>query len=182
MNTASYSASTWQNTPNQKKKKKKKQVSHWSRFNLSLPVRITVAKTMLYSQINYLGCFLPIPDIMLEKYNTVIDNFVSGKLNIAKNRFSRDTEMGGLGLFDLKNFLDAQKIAWVKRSKSLDDWWKISLYSKCYGTVFNIRSDDINAHYLPCLNNIVTGYEKFMFSLTKKMKISRMHIFSGIKP
>jgi hypothetical protein len=123
---------------------------------------------MLYSQINYLGSFLPIPDNMLENYNTVIFTFVSGKLNLAKNRFSRDIEMGGLGLFDLKNFLDAQKIAWVKRSKSLDDWRKISLYSKSYGTVFNVRSDDINAQYLPCIKNIVTGYEKFMFSLTKK--------------
>ncbi len=75
---------------------------------------------------------------------------------------------GGLGLFDLKNFLDAQKIAWVKRSKTLDDWWKIFLYSRCYGNVFNIRSDDFDARYVPCLNNIVTGYETFMFNLTKK--------------
>jgi hypothetical protein len=52
---------------------------------------------------------------MLDMYNTVIHNFVSGKLNIAKNRFSKGIEMGGLGLFDIKNFLDAQKIAWVKR-------------------------------------------------------------------
>jgi hypothetical protein len=148
--------------------KLEKQVSHWSRFNLSLPGRITVAKTMLYSQINYLGCFLPIPDNVLEVYNSVINRFVSGKLNIAKNRFSRDVEMGGLGLFDLKNFLDAQKIAWVKRSRTLDDWWKISLYSKCYGTVYNIRSNDFDARFLPCINNIAIGYENFMFSLTKK--------------
>ncbi len=147
--------------------KLEKQVSHWSRFNLSLPGRITVAKTMLYSQINYLGCFLPIPENVLDMYNNVINRFVSGKFNIAKIRFSRDVEMGGLGLFDLKNFLDAQKIAWVKRSRTLDDWWKISLYSKCYGTVFNIRSNDYDARNLPCLNNIAAGYEKFMFCLTK---------------
>jgi hypothetical protein len=150
------------------RKKLQKQVNPWSRFNLSLPGRITVAKTMLYSQINYLGCFLPITDNMLNTYINIIHNFVSGKLNIAKNRFSKDIEMGGLGLFDLKNFLDAQKIAWVKRSRTLDDWWKISLYSKCYGTVFNIRSNNINACSLPCLHNIVTGYENFMFNLTKK--------------
>jgi hypothetical protein len=148
--------------------KLQKQVSHWSRFNLSLPGRITIAKTMLYSQINYLGCFLPIPENMMDVYSNVIHNFVSGKLNIAKNRFSKEIEMGGLGLFDLKNFLDAQKMAWVKRSKTLDDWWKISLYSRCYGNVFNIRSDDFDVRYVPCLNNIVTGYETFMFNLTKK--------------
>jgi hypothetical protein len=148
--------------------KLQKQVSHWSRFNLSLPGRITIAKTMLYSQINYLGCFLPIPENMMDVYSNIIHNFVSGKLNIAKNRFSKDIEMGGLGLFDLKNFLDAQKIAWVKRSKTLDDWWKIYVYSRCYGNVFNIRSDDFDVRHVPCLNNIVTGYETFMFNLTKK--------------
>jgi len=38
-----------------------KNISVWKRFNLSLPGRICIAKTMLYSQINYLGCFLEIP-------------------------------------------------------------------------------------------------------------------------
>jgi hypothetical protein len=76
--------------------------------------------------------------------------------------------MGGLGLFDLRSFLDAQKIAWIKRAKSLDDWWKISLYSRCYGTVFNIRSTDFDARCVPCLHTIVTGYENLMFNLTKK--------------
>jgi len=37
----------------------RKQVNFWKRFNLSLPGRINVAKTFLYSQVNYLGCFLP---------------------------------------------------------------------------------------------------------------------------
>jgi len=32
-------------------------ISSWNRFNLSLPGRICIAKTMLYIQINYLGCF-----------------------------------------------------------------------------------------------------------------------------
>jgi hypothetical protein len=40
-------------------------ISSWNRFNLSLPGRICIAKTMLYSQINYLGCFLQIPQNFL---------------------------------------------------------------------------------------------------------------------
>jgi hypothetical protein len=39
----------------------RKQIAIWRPFNLSLPGRISVSKTMLYSQINYLGCFLPLP-------------------------------------------------------------------------------------------------------------------------
>ena len=41
--------------------KVKKQVRYWSRFCLSLPGRITIAKTMMYSQLNYFGSFLPLP-------------------------------------------------------------------------------------------------------------------------
>jgi hypothetical protein len=33
-------------------------ITKWERFNLSLPGRILIAKSILYSQINYLGCFL----------------------------------------------------------------------------------------------------------------------------
>ncbi len=130
--------------------KLQKQVSHWSRFNLSLPGRIAIAKTMLYSQVNYLGCFLMIPKNVLDRYTMIINNFVSGKLNIGKNRFTKSIEMGDLGLFDLQSFLDAQKIAWIKRAKSVDDRWKIVIYSKCYGNVYNIRSREFDSSKEPC--------------------------------
>jgi hypothetical protein len=37
-----------------------KECNKWARFNLSLPGRINIAKTMMYSQLNYLGCFLTV--------------------------------------------------------------------------------------------------------------------------
>ena len=33
-------------------------INFWQRFRLSLPGRIVIAKTLLFSQINFLGCFL----------------------------------------------------------------------------------------------------------------------------
>jgi hypothetical protein len=144
-----------------------RQVNYWSRFNLSLPGRITVAKSMMYSQINYLGCFLHLPERVIESYSSIIERYVSGKLNIAKNRLTESIEMGGLGLFDLTTFLDAQRVAWVKRAKSLDDWWKLSLYSRSMGDVFNVRSKDFNMEREPCLYTIVKSYEKFLVNFTK---------------
>jgi hypothetical protein len=35
-----------------------KEINFWKRFYLSLPGRINIAMTMLYSQLNYLGSFL----------------------------------------------------------------------------------------------------------------------------
>jgi hypothetical protein len=75
--------------------------------------------------------------------------------------------MGGLGLFDLQSFLDAQKIAWVKRARTLDDWWKIVIYSRSYGNVLNIRSKHFDISSEPCITSIVKSYEKFMTNLTK---------------
>jgi hypothetical protein len=40
-----------------------KEINFWNRFYLSLPGRIAVAKAMLYSQLNYLGNFLPLENL-----------------------------------------------------------------------------------------------------------------------
>jgi hypothetical protein len=138
------------------------QVAFWKRFNLSLPGRIEIAKTMLYSQINYLGCFLKLSDALITSIEQIIEQFVSGKMTIAKKRFAKKIEMGGLGLFDIKTFLDGQRITWVKRAREVNDLWKISLYSRCYGNVFNIRSQDYSSETEPCLHTIVSSYERFM--------------------
>jgi hypothetical protein len=50
--------------------------AYWERFKLSLPGRITVAKTFLVSQLNYVGCFLTPSDNIIERIQVIIDNFV----------------------------------------------------------------------------------------------------------
>jgi hypothetical protein len=61
-------------------------ISNWARFNLSLPGRIAIAKCMLYSQLNYLGCFLDIPELKKIEISNIIESFVSGPLKLSKNR------------------------------------------------------------------------------------------------
>jgi hypothetical protein len=139
----------------------KKQIAVWRPFNLSLPGRINIAKTMLYSQINYLGCFLPMSDAVLAEYDNAIVNFVKGKLNVAKKRMYQIPEMGGLGLFNLCNFLDAQKCAWVKRSRDLSEPWKIILYVSNHGNLYNVKENDINKLEYPICHGISKSYENF---------------------
>ncbi len=57
------------------------QVGAWRPYNLSLPGRINIAKTMLYSQINYLGCFLPMPVETIRIIDGLITDYVKGNLN-----------------------------------------------------------------------------------------------------
>ncbi len=52
------------------------EIKFWTKFNLSLPGRINIAKTMLYSQINYLGCILPLNKENIDSFRNLIHNFV----------------------------------------------------------------------------------------------------------
>jgi hypothetical protein len=60
-----------------------KSISYWDRYNLTLPGRINVAKSLLASLLNYLGCFLMPSRNIKKKIQTSIDDFTVGKLNVA---------------------------------------------------------------------------------------------------
>jgi hypothetical protein len=86
------------------------QLGTWRPFNLSLPGRINIAKSMLYSQINYLGCFLPVPIETTRIIDMLITDYVKGNLNIAKKRLYLAPEHGGFGSFLYRQFLRCTKM------------------------------------------------------------------------
>jgi hypothetical protein len=118
----------------------KKQIRVWSHYNLSLPGRIEISKTMLYSQINYMGCIIEFPEDILEMLEDHICKFASGTLKIAKQRVFTGIEYGGLGLFNLRNFIDAQICSWVRRCKIIDQDWKDYLLEAGAGNIYQIHS------------------------------------------
>ena len=63
--------------------KLKKEINRWARFKLSLPGRIAVTKSLLYSQLTYLGVILPFSNDSRKEWSNIIEKFVSGNLNIA---------------------------------------------------------------------------------------------------
>ena len=54
----------------------RKLVQFWERFKLTLPGRLTIMKTCLLSQLNYIGCFLPAPYASIDHIQRMIDGFV----------------------------------------------------------------------------------------------------------
>ena len=117
---------------------------------------------MLYSQINYLGCFLQIDQSYLKKYSEKIENFVKGRINIAKDRLYKPCDAGGLGLFNLNTFLTAQKCKWIKMAQVPDDNWKIRIHAKNPNNIFNVRSDQINENLEPIIFGIVKAFEQVL--------------------
>ena len=115
-------------------------INFWSRFYLSLPGRINIAKTLILSQISYLGCIITPTRETLQHITTQINNFIVGGLNIAKDGICRPTELGGLGMIDLEDFITAQQVTWFKRAYiSTRDNWRVDLKKIGNGNVLTGR-------------------------------------------
>jgi len=41
--------------------------------------------------------------------------------------------MGGLGLFELKTFLESQRCSWFRYLENIDDYWKFKIFSDSKG-------------------------------------------------
>ena len=126
--------------------KVKTEINKWYRFGLSLPGRIAVTKSLVYSQLNYLGSFLPFTGEQLKKMAEPIENFISGNLNIAKARIYAKIENVGLGLVEIKNFLNYQKCGWIKLALKPDENWKQLIFLKSCGDIGNLREKWVLDH------------------------------------
>ncbi len=116
------------------KDKIERSASYWERFRLSLTGRIVIGKSLLVSQLNYLGSIIKPPEDLLKKIQGIIDNFSIGKQKVGKDRLYKKPSEGGLGLINLSRFLSAQQAGWVvKAGISTRDNWRVDLKNLSYG-------------------------------------------------
>jgi len=144
--------------------------SFWDRFRLSLPGRLTIAKTYLLSQLGYIGCFLTPPVEILSQIQETINNFIKGGLNISSTKITDSISNGGLGFFRLDEFLMAQKLSWITRAiKYRIDNWRLDLYMLAPDyDIIRLRKIDIDRERHPILFNLVESLEYFHGQLIKE--------------
>jgi hypothetical protein len=107
----------------------KKKITFWDRFNLSLPGRICVIKSLLISPLSHLGSFFMPTKPTLSNIQKALDGFAKGKLNIAAAKITLSVDSGGLGLFNVEEFLMSQQCCWIFRTvKSCRDNWRNDIY------------------------------------------------------
>jgi hypothetical protein len=112
----------------------RKKIEFWKRFNLSLPGRICVIKSLLISPLTHLGCFLTPSKHLLKDFQNALDNFAKGSLNISLSKIPALVENGGLGLFNVEEFLMAQQCCWIFRTvKSCRDNWRNDIFELSSG-------------------------------------------------
>jgi hypothetical protein len=143
----------------------KKCVDYWKRYNFTMVGRINVIKSLLFSQILYLGSFLMPSPSKLKNMQKLLDDFALDGTNIARDRITQPVEMGGLGLFDIEKFLTGQQASWVfKAQKSSRDNWRYKLRSLCNGNVLCAGPGLIKKTANPILYGISCSYQKLRLS------------------
>jgi len=156
------------------------QAHFWKRLNLSLPGRINVAKTFLYSQINYLGCFLPFTKADWRPIMLEIELYVLGNLKIAKNRLYLQKSEGGIGLIDIEDFIGSQACTWVKRAYFLNDHWKRDMFYFSGGNIFNVKQKNFDREMNPILFGIAGHFEKLLRCFTAdKENFRKANVFEN---
>jgi hypothetical protein len=73
----------------------------------------------MVSQINYLGSVFSPSETQRTEMQNLLNNFIKKNLKISDERVYLAPEKGGLGFFNLKDFLGAQKCTWLLRAKKL---------------------------------------------------------------
>ena len=92
-------------------------VKLWSMRNLTWLGKITVIKTMCISKIIYSITSIEPPHWFIQQIKSIFENFLwSNKPPRVKNNIMyNDYELGGLRMPNMKHFIKAQNINWIKR-------------------------------------------------------------------
>jgi hypothetical protein len=141
----------------------------WGRFNLSLPGRVAISKTMMISQIGYGACIITPSDNQISVMQGIIDGFVTNGLVIAKDRLYAEPRFGGLGLIEIKPYCIALQCSWIKRCYTeLNDVWRWTLARLSSFEMDMTRPSGVDKNLYPILYNIVQSFGKLQESFWKK--------------
>jgi len=141
----------------------------WDLYRLSLPGRISVVKTLILPQINYLGCILEPDPPSFKKMEKIIEKFVLKSLNVATSRLYIPPNKGGLGLIRLSSYLKAQKCSLIKRAhfKCIDKW-RVDLKTLILdGDLTKIRMSDVEKEAHPILFGFISSFTDLISSHSK---------------
>jgi hypothetical protein len=90
-----------------------------------------------------------------------LDDFALSNLRVARNRICLPADYGGLGLFNLDEFLTAQQCVWILRAnESTRDNWRVDLRRNASGNCLNVGSTSFDAVHNPILHGLCKSFEK----------------------
>ncbi len=134
----------------------------WKRYNLSLMGRICIAKTMLISQIGYIGCIVSPTANQINVMQNLIDGYVTKGIVFAKDRLYDAPKEGGLGLINLEHYITALQCSWVRRCfTTINDSWRWRVADGCNFDFADPLTYNPDPDLYPIEYNIMSSFAKF---------------------
>ena len=103
-----------------------KTATKWQRRMLSPLGKVTVIKTMLIPTLNHLFITLPNPcESIVNEINNILFTFLWNKKTKLKTSICvKQYSEGGLNMMNIKAFIDALKLTWLRRLITYDSKWQ----------------------------------------------------------
>ena len=98
------------------------QIQLWSKFRLSLPGRITIAKTFLLSQIGYFSSIIQFNTNMISMLKLEIGIYLKSKFKIRIDKVFQNIYYGGLGMINVKSYIEGLRVGLYKKTFSSTDF------------------------------------------------------------
>jgi hypothetical protein len=97
-----------------------------------------------------------------------LDLFAKGKLNISVSKIPVGVEAGGLGLFNVEEFLMSQQCCWIFRTvKSCRDNWRNDIYELIHGFLLCFSPKTVNSARHPILFSLACSFERLRIKFDK---------------
>lgn len=117
----------------------KKDLNNWKKRHLTPFGKITVIKSLCISKIIHILTALPSPQARtIDKLEDILFKFLwdDKRSKVKKSISLQDTKCGGLGMIDIKVFINALKITWIKRAHDGQTLWSKLLREKLHNYDF----------------------------------------------
>jgi len=114
----------------------------WKSRKLSLKGRITIIKSLILPQVQFLFSMIHIPNYTIEILDKILFSFLwDGKPpKIKRSTIIRSIEEGGLGMLEVRKVHTAAKCSWIKRLlNDTKSKWKVTMWH-----MLNIKSSILN--------------------------------------
>jgi hypothetical protein len=136
-------------------------IRFWTPFNLSISGKITVAKSLMLPLFNYFATVISFEAEVLSQIEKKIEKFVTGGLNISKDKIYSAVDKGGINLFNLADFAMCLQAFWIKRASELmhDNWRRQLINLNPAGVNAITTPDTVNCG--PILKGIMTNFFAF---------------------
>ncbi len=140
-------------------------INYWNQYNLTITGRVLVAKTFLLSQVTFLMGIINIDQRTADRIERMIEKYVTGKMQIARDRIYNTVEQGGLGLLKITELDTAMCCAWINRWRREGDRVDITgsrvLSAARDDNIELINKDLINTKKYPCAKKIADSWHNF---------------------